>query len=205
MPGLADQIHDCPMPLTDLDLIQFQTDQFRSAKTTPKEHRQHGVVSLGPHSGARSTLQNRGTLRRAQPIAGAKPKLLDALHSANPGSKFRAEQTGVGSFVCESSNCRKLLVDGVCGQTTGFQVHAVPNHDDAVEGEARFGTVPGNELIDGILVHSARAWRTEAVENGPLTMIQIRQSKGPATVVRLNFWLAHGDGLLMPRQGITVD
>ena len=30
-------------------------------------------------------------------------------------------------------------------------------------------------------------------------MIQIRQSKRPATVIRLNFLLAHGDGLLMPQ------
>lgn len=58
VPGLADQIHDCPMPLTDLDLIQFHTDQFRSAKTTPKEHRQHGVVSFGTHASAERTSQN---------------------------------------------------------------------------------------------------------------------------------------------------
>ncbi len=30
-------------------------------------------------------------------------------------------------------------------------------------------------------------------------MIQVRQSKQPATIIRLNFVLAHGDGLLMPQ------
>jgi hypothetical protein len=56
-------------------------------------------------------------------------------------------------------------------------MHAIAHHDDAVEGEARFGTVPRDELVDGVLVNPARGWRTEAVEYCSLTMIQIRQSK----------------------------
>jgi hypothetical protein len=36
-------------------------------------------------------------------------------------------------------------------------VYLVANDDDAVEGQTRFGAVPGNELIDGILVDAARA------------------------------------------------
>jgi hypothetical protein len=115
MPGLADQIHDHPMPLADLDLVQFQADQFRSAKTTTKQHRQHGVISLSPHAGARSTLQNLGTLYRTQPITRAKPKLLDTLHPANAGRQFRAQQASVGSFMRESSYSRQLLVDRICG------------------------------------------------------------------------------------------
>ena len=138
-------------------------------------------------------------MRWAQPIAGAKPELFDTFHPADPGSEFRAEQTGVGGFVPESSHGCELLVNGVCGQTAGFQVHPVTNHHDAVEREAWFGTVPSDELVDGILVHAARGWRAEAVEHGPLTMIQIRQSKQPATIIRLYSVLAHGDGLLMPQ------
>src|SRR5262250_1075015 len=65
----------------------------------------------------------------------------------------------------------------VFGQTMRFQVHAVANDHDAVESRTRFGTVPGDELIDGIFVNSTRGRRTEAVEHGPLTMIQIWQSK----------------------------
>ncbi len=91
----------------------------------------------------------------------------------------------------ESSHGRELLVNGVCGQTARFQVHAVADYHDAVEREARFGTVTGDELIDGVLLHAARGWRSEAVEHRPLTMIQIRQSKQPATIIRLNFALAH--------------
>ena len=46
---LADQIHDRPVPLAHLDVIQLQADQFRSAKATTKQHGQHRVVALGTH------------------------------------------------------------------------------------------------------------------------------------------------------------
>jgi hypothetical protein len=49
-------------------------------------------------------------LRSAQPIAGAKPKLLDTFHPADPGNEFRAEQPGVRGFVRQSSRGCKLLV-----------------------------------------------------------------------------------------------
>src|SRR6266542_3423036 len=50
MPALTDQIHHRPVSLAHLDLIYLQSYQFRSAKTTTKEHRQHGVVSLRSHA-----------------------------------------------------------------------------------------------------------------------------------------------------------
>src|SRR5258708_29016343 len=39
----------------------------------------------------------------------------------------------------------------------------------------------------------------EAVEHPPPTKLQIRKWKQPATIIRLNFVLAHGDGFLMPQ------
>jgi hypothetical protein len=36
--ALADQIHDCPVSLTHLDLIQLQADQLRSAEATTEQH-----------------------------------------------------------------------------------------------------------------------------------------------------------------------
>src|SRR5450755_153908 len=76
-----------------------------------------------------------------------------------------------------------------------FQVHAVANHHDAVQCEPRFGAVPGNELIDGVFIDAARGWRAEAVEHRQSAMIQIRQPKHSATVVRLDSLFAHSDGL----------
>ena len=97
--------------------------------------------------------------------------------------------------MCEPSNGRELLVDGVCSQTAPFQVHAVSNDYDAIEGQSGFGAVPGDELVDSILVHAARGWRAEAVEDGQFAMIQIRQPKHSATVIRFDPLFAHSDGL----------
>jgi hypothetical protein len=113
---LTYQVHDGPMTLAHLDLVQLQADQLGSAKTTTKQHRQHGKVSFRPHAHARSMFEDLGTLRSTQPVAGAKPKLLDALHSADSGSQFRAQQAGVRGFVREPSYGRELLVDRIRGQ-----------------------------------------------------------------------------------------
>jgi hypothetical protein len=116
--ALADQIHHCPVPLAHLDLIQLQANQLRSAEATTEKHGQHRVVTLGTHAIAISMFEHFGALLCTQPIAGAKPKLLYTLHSADPRSQFRAEQARIGSFMGEPSNRRQLLVDGVGGQSS---------------------------------------------------------------------------------------
>ena len=55
--ALADQVYHRPVPLAHLDFIQFQAHQFRSAKTTTKQHGQHGIVSLGPRAIATSMFE----------------------------------------------------------------------------------------------------------------------------------------------------
>jgi hypothetical protein len=92
--------------------------------------------------------------------------------------------------VSKAAHGCELLVDGVRCQTAGFQVHAVANDGDAIEGEAWLGAIPGDKLIDRVLVHSARGGRAEAVEHCQFAMIQIRQPKHSATVIRLDFLLA---------------
>src|SRR5690242_5246787 len=53
---LSDQIHNRPMPLTHLDIVELQPDQFGSTQTTTEQDRQHRVVSLSAKGGAVSTL-----------------------------------------------------------------------------------------------------------------------------------------------------
>ena len=88
--------------------------------------------------------------------------------------------------MCEAAHGCQLLVDGVGGQMTRFQVHAIAHNDDAVESQPRLGAVPGDELVNGVLVDSARSWRAEAIENCRFAMIQIRQPQHSATVIRLD-------------------
>ncbi len=133
---LADQVHHCPVPLTHLDLVQLQPDQLGSAKATPQKKGQHRVVALGTHAIATSVLEHFGTLLRAQPVAGAETELLDPFHSADPRSQLGTQQARIGGFVSQAAHGSQLLVDGVRGQTSGLQVHAIADYDDAVESQA---------------------------------------------------------------------
>src|SRR5450432_4463914 len=83
---LTNQSYHGPVPLAHLDFVQLQAHKFRSAKTTPKQQGQHCVVALRSHSISTSTLEYFRTLLCAQPIARAKPELLDSFHSADPSS-----------------------------------------------------------------------------------------------------------------------
>jgi hypothetical protein len=82
----ANQIHHGPVSLTHLDVVQLQTNQFRSAKTTTKQHGQHRVIALRPHTVTTSALEYLRTLLCAQPIAGPESGLLDSFDPANPAA-----------------------------------------------------------------------------------------------------------------------
>src|SRR5215469_5489849 len=81
-----------------------------------------------------------------------------------------------------------------------FQVHAIAHDHDAVEGQPRLGAVPGDELVNGILVDTARGWRAEAIEYCQLAVIQVRQPKNSAPIVWSCSVFTHANGL--PRRGI---
>src|ERR1700730_8247215 len=163
--ALTDQVYHRPVPLAHLDFIQLQAHKFRSAKTTTEQHGQHRIIALGTHSVSPRILEHFRTLLRAQPITGPESELLDSLDAANPRAQIGTQQASVGGFVSQATHGCKLLVDGVGGQMPRFQVHAIAHDDDAVEGEPRLGAVPSDELVDGVLVDSARSWRAEAIEN----------------------------------------
>jgi len=153
--SFANQINHGPVPLALLNVIQLQAHQFRSAKATTEQHRQHGQIPLGPHAVATSMFEYFRTLLCAQPVAGAEAELFDSFDAANPGSQFGAQQTGIGGFVCQTTHRCQLLVDRVVGQTPRFQVHVIAHDHDAIESQARLRSVPRDELIDGILVYAA--------------------------------------------------
>jgi hypothetical protein len=83
-------------------------------------------------------------------------------------------------------------------------VHAVAHDYDPIQSEPWFGAVPGNELMDGVFIDAARGWGTEAIEHRQFAMIQIRQPKHSATVIRLDSLFAHSDGLPCRRMGTTA-
>ena len=50
-----------------------------------------------------------------------------------------------------------MLVDSIGGQMPRFQIYPIAHNDDAVEGQPRLGAVPGNKLIDCVLVNATDA------------------------------------------------
>ena len=65
---------------------------------------------------------------------------------------------------------------GLSGPPAGFQVHAIAHDNDAIESQAGFGAVPGDELIDRKLIDPARTRRSEAVEHGHFGMVEVGES-----------------------------
>lgn len=118
----AYQINYGPMALTHLNVVELQADEFRSAKAATEQHGQHGVIALGTHTVTKSRLEYFRTLLCAQSVAGAESELLDAFHSANPSSQLWTQQASVGGFVRQATHGGKLLVDGIGGQMSGFQI-----------------------------------------------------------------------------------
>jgi hypothetical protein len=133
MAGLADQVHDCPVSLAHLNFVELEANQLGSAQAATEQHGKHGVVARGTKAPASGMFENFRTLLDGQPVARAKPELLHAFHAADSRRQLRAQQAGISGFVSQTTHGCKLLIDGVCGQTAGFQVHAVADDHDAVE------------------------------------------------------------------------
>jgi hypothetical protein len=158
MPAFPDQVHNCPVGLSHLDIVDLQADQLRSAQAATEQHSQHGVIALGTNAVSSNMPENLRALLGGQPIPRAKPELLHAFHATDSGGQFRTQQPRVGGFMSQTTYCGEVLVDRVRGQAPRFQVHAVTDDHDAVEGQTWLRAVPGNELLDRVLIHSARSW-----------------------------------------------
>jgi hypothetical protein len=46
-----------------------------------------------------------------------------------------------------------------------LQVHAITEDNDSIQGEPGFRTIPGDEIVHGVLVGGARLERAEGVQN----------------------------------------
>jgi len=66
------------------------------------------------------------------------PQLLHPFYATNTGSQIGAEKTAVGCFVCEPTHGAKTQIDGSGGKLTGFEMTAIAQDHDPIEGQARF-------------------------------------------------------------------
>jgi hypothetical protein len=85
-------------------------------------------------------------------FAEAHSQLLHAFNTTNASRQIGAEETAVGGLVCEPTHGTETLVDGARCQLTGFEMRPIAQHHYPVESQARFRTIPVNELIDGVTI-----------------------------------------------------
>jgi hypothetical protein len=57
-----------------------------------------------------------------------------------------------GRFICKPANSAKTQIDRAGGELKGFEMRAITQDHDPVEGQARFRAIPINEHIDGVTI-----------------------------------------------------
>jgi len=120
MPGLANQINDRPVIIPALKMSNIQFCPSSGAARNPK-----GSVSLALQRIRVRHLPERSCLVGGEPVTETDAEVLRPFDSADASSEIRAEQTGVGSFVCETSDRRKPAVDCARRKLTRFQVNSI--------------------------------------------------------------------------------
>jgi hypothetical protein len=98
------------------------------------------------------TCQKRSRLARCKPVAQTRAQLANALSAMDAGGQFRAQQPAVSCLVCQPSHGRHSRVDRPWGEAPLLQVKAIAQNHLFVEGQSWFRTIPGDELIDGMLI-----------------------------------------------------
>jgi hypothetical protein len=142
---------------TLLNPSEPQRQQFPSSKAAPEEYREHRVIAEFAQRGRRSPCQESPPLFRCEPIPQADTEPADAFDPANAGRELWAEQTGIGGLVSDSAHRRESEVDRGRSVVSLFEVNPVAKHDRAVECEARLRAIPGNELLDRMVVRALAA------------------------------------------------
>jgi len=83
---------------------------------------------------------------------------------------------------------------GVGREPRRFQLHATAHDNDAIESQAEFGAIPGDELIDRKLIDPARTRGSEAVEHGHFGNGRRRGVGVRPDDIQFDFSLAHAGG-----------
>src|SRR6266403_5816975 len=102
-------------------------------------------------------------LLSSQPIAEAHSQLLHTFNTANASRQIGAEETTVGGLICEPAHGTETQVDGARCKLTGFEMRPIAQHHYSVESQARFRTIPVNELIDGVTITPLGVQAGEAI------------------------------------------
>jgi hypothetical protein len=88
MTTLSHKIHDCPMPLADLDVLFPKGHQFCAPESTSEQDRDHGHVTGASEAFPIRFLKEHASLIAGEPVSGARAQLLHAFDSPDAGCQF---------------------------------------------------------------------------------------------------------------------
>src|SRR5450759_896623 len=114
-----------------------------------------------------------------EPVANADAKTADSFDSPYSRPQLRAQQSRVARLIGHSAYRRQAQIDGVRSVPFLLQVNPVSQDYGAIEGQARFGAIPLDEVVDGMAVRSLPAHGCEGIEDGGFGLFEIRQCKDP--------------------------
>jgi hypothetical protein len=89
-----------------------------------------------------------------QPITQSNAEFLGPFHALDAGGQFRTEQSTVGCLVSQAPHGSQAYVDGCRCEKSRLQLDPVAQHNVLAEGQARLGTVPGDEIVDRVRIGS---------------------------------------------------
>jgi len=155
VPSLANEIDDSPALLPTLQALQRKFRKLTPAQTTPEQDGQDRSITLSGQSLSIGYLPESRRLAYCKPVAQTRAQLANSLNPMDAGGQFRAQQSTIGCLVRQASHGRHSHIDCPGSQAALFQMEPMAQYYCFVEGQSRFRTVPGDELVDGILI-SAR-------------------------------------------------
>jgi hypothetical protein len=109
--GLADHVNYRPVILPPLEVSNIQFCRLSPAQSAPQKDAEECSVSFTFERAGIRHLPERLCLIGGEPVAKTNAEALRPFDAADASSEIWAEQTGIGSFVRETSDRRKSAVD----------------------------------------------------------------------------------------------
>src|SRR5262249_46381747 len=111
VPTLADQIDDGPVTLPPLEMSNVELCRLFPAQPAAQEDPEQRPISLALERVGVGHLPKRPCLIGGKPVPQTDAEVLRPFDSPDAGSKIRAEQAGISSFVCEAPHNREPPVN----------------------------------------------------------------------------------------------
>jgi hypothetical protein len=111
MPGLADQIDNCPVVLPPLKMGNVQFCRFFPAQPATQEDSEQRSIPLALERIRVWNLPECSGLVGGEPITKTNAELLGPLDPPDAGCKIRAEKAGISGLLCKPTDGREPAIN----------------------------------------------------------------------------------------------